>query len=188
MSAVATTAVVILCAVTGFWFLGQGRLALSSSGAVPVRGGDHPRLENLVRGLADDLGVETPSLWLIPSGEPNALVTRWPSPIIAVSRGLLETYNRTELEAVIAHCLVRVGDKTTMRRSSIAVALRSQGGVEVGGLDDRAAASVTHYPPALAAAIDKAHPAAERFAPFWFVARGRCHRDPDSRVAEILDL
>jgi hypothetical protein len=189
MSALVVPAVILTSALAGFWLLGQGRLALSSAGAVPVAPGSRPRLENLVHGLAGDLGVNIPSLWAIPSDAPNALVSRWPFPIVAVSDGVLTSYTRTELEAVVAHCLVRVSDRTLMRRASVAVALGRSGGVpvDVGALD-RAAAGVTRYPPALASAIEKAHPSGGRFAPFWFVAHGRPERARDRRAAEVRDL
>jgi hypothetical protein len=181
--------VILVAAVVAFWLFGQGRLALSSAGALPVVSGSRPRFENLAEGLSGDLEVDVPALWLIPSDDPNALVSRWPFPIIAVSEGVLGSYTRTELEAVVAHCLVRVSDRVSMRRASLAVALgRPDRALTDVVVLDRAAAGVTRYPPALASAIEKATPSRGRFAPFWFVADDRSERAPSRRAEEARDL
>ncbi len=170
--------------------------------------GRQPRVANLALGLARDLEAEPPRLHLIPSGGPNALVLRSSGPVMAVARSLLEGYTRTELEAVVAHCLVRLRDRPRMRRIGVDIMLgltarsplgpsarsplgpgHSDPSLHPRGLeDDIATVSVTRYPPALASAISKAEPAGGRFAPLWFVGGGQPQMTPERRVAELSDF
>ncbi|HET7482756.1 MAG TPA: hypothetical protein VFK89_07840, partial [Actinomycetota bacterium] len=88
-----------------WWIMQQGSLALRSTRARPVDETRFPRFVNVASGLARDLGIEMPRLFVIEKGEPNALVTRSRTPVIAMTTALLEGFTRTELEAVVAHCL-----------------------------------------------------------------------------------
>jgi hypothetical protein len=167
------------------------RSALRLVSAVKVLPGDRPRLGNLVTGLASELEIDRPALWLIPEGGPNAIVCGvLGKPAVAVTTSLLDGYTRSELEAVVAHCLVR----TPLRRrwrASLAVAL-GRGGwritTPVGYDDDVRAAALTRYPPALADAIAKAEPRRDRLGPLWFVAEGASHRPQGERGDALLEL
>jgi hypothetical protein len=171
------------------WIAAQPRQALRAAAAEPLEAGAAPRLRNLAAGLAADLGVSVPSLWLVSGPGANALVSRAGGPALGVTRQLLETYTRTELEAVVAHCLVRLG-ASSLRREALAAALGPLGRPlcpVLGAPSDAAAAAVTRYPPALATAILKASPA-RRNAPFYFVAAPPWHEDPEARAALVADL
>ena len=118
------------------------------------------------------------------------MVCRARGDALAVTRALLEGFTRTELEAVVSHCLVRL-NSVDLDRASLSVALGPLGSGSiptVGDRDDVAAAAVTRYPPALAAAIEKAEPRSGRYAAFWFVASGRSHRSASERAAALRDL
>ncbi|MFN2588149.1 MAG: hypothetical protein ABR613_08530 [Actinomycetota bacterium] len=168
----------------------SGRGMLRRERAVRVRSGTSPRLENMAEGLAEQTGIAAPELWIVDDDAPNALVCFTKRPALAVTRGLVETYTRTELEAVVAHCLVRIARTTTpLARTLLALSYVSpRFGVAVGGADDLAAAAVTRFPPALASAIRKAVPRRGRGAAFWFVADARVHVPRDERVGALLDL
>jgi hypothetical protein len=168
----------------------SGRGMLRRERATRVRPGTSPRLENMVHGLAEQTKIAAPELWLIDDDAPNALVCFTKRPAVAVTRGLVETYTRTELEAVVAHCYVRLAQTSTpLERTMLALSYVSPAfGVPVGGADDVRAAAVTRYPPALASAITKASPRRGRGAAFWFVADAGAHVPPDERAAALLDL
>lgn len=180
-----------------------GAWVLRSVGASALAPELEPRLSNLATGLARDLGTDPPGLFLIPSGGPNALVVRSSGSALAITTSMLELYTRTELEAVVAHCLVRLLDPRRLRKAALAAAVglpaRSPRGPSarlpgepgagpVGLEDDLAAVWTTRYPPALAAAISKASPASGRFAPLWFVSSGPSQLPPNRRIAEVSDL
>ena len=181
---------IVLVVAFFMWANNQGLLALRASGAKRLAEDGEPRLWNIVTGLASDMKVTRPALYVVPGGGPNAMVCRARGDAFAVTRSLLDTYTRTELEAVVAHCLVRLRS-VDLDRAALGVALGplgSRGIPPVGLHDDVAAASVTRYPPALAAAIEKAEPRSGRYAPFWFVASGSSHRSGSERAAALRDL
>lgn len=177
--------------VASFWWVNnQGLLALRSVRAVRCDADQEPRVWNIANGLAQDLGLKSPSLYVIPEGGSNALVCIARGPALAFTNDLLSGYTRTELEAVVAHGLVRIASGS-IERTTLSVALGPLGTKSfppVGRADDVQACAVTKFPPALASAVEKAEPRSGRFAAFWFVANGGGHRDPRERVAAIGEL
>jgi Zn-dependent protease with chaperone function len=150
---------------------------------------DEPRFTNIVQGLADRYRVPMPRLAVTDKGGPNAFV-RSRGPSIVVSRALLDTYTRTEQEAVAAHCLVRL-NSGHLRFAHLAAMLGRMGSrfaPKVGYEDDIHAVALTRYPPALASAIQKAKPVEDVSGVMWFVAHGTSHRPPPERIAALQDL
>lgn len=151
---------------------------------------DDDRFANIVEGMADRIGVVKPSLLEVEAAGPNALVFGLRRPAIGVTRELLETFSRTEQEAVAAHCLLRIRSGRVWMAHGAAMLGRtgSRFAPRVGEQDDIHVAALTRYPPALASAISKAKPNETPTAPFWFVAYGESHRHPTERVADLQDL
>ena len=198
----------VVAVFTGLWWIGvvllvlwgiktfaearwTDRIMLRRLGAGPLEPHDGPRLENLVAGTAADLGVEPPRLYLLPDGGPNALVASGGrSGLLAVRKTLLDTFTRTELEAVVAHCLLRLHSKDFVysnmaaRWSDLGAGLAPR----VGAADDVRAAALTRYPPALTSAIEKCDPRIARYAPLWFVADAPSHEPSEDRAALVADL
>lgn len=87
------------------WFAGD-KLALATSGAVEVtEPAQLPELWRVVDNLSIASGIPRPRIYLVDEDAPNAFATgRDPKHAsIAVTRGLLERLDRTELEGVLAH-------------------------------------------------------------------------------------
>lgn len=91
------------------YFAGD-KIALASNGAQALPDTAAPDLHNLVENLAITAGVPKPKLYLINSPALNAFATgRDPAHAsIAVTRGLVERLERSELEGVLAHELSHV--------------------------------------------------------------------------------
>lgn len=153
----------------------QARAAMRAAGSVAVTEGEEPRLTNLVTGLAGRLGLTAVDLFIHDQGGPNAITGRVDRPFVSMGRSMVATYTRTELEAVIAHCLVR--HRAPAREW-----------IPVGYADDVRAAALTRFPPALVSAIRKAEPYQGRFAAFYLVAEGATHRPVEERAEALLDL
>jgi hypothetical protein len=180
---------IVLLGGLAVWVGSRGRALIRASGARRLEAHEAPRLENIVSGLAADLGVTEPGLWISERGGPNAFVAWSGGPQIGVTRSLLTGFTRTEMEAVVAHCLVRIVEgeaRATTLGSGLGPLAR--GGGAVGGTLDVVAASVTRYPPALASAIGKAEPRSGRFARAWFVSGSSSHVPAEERVAALQDL
>jgi heat shock protein HtpX len=94
------------------YFAGD-KLILAQSQARELAAQEEPQLRNIVETLAIGLGVPTPKIYVIEDSAPNAFATgRDPQHAsIAVTRGLLDKLDRTELEGVIAHELSHVGNR-----------------------------------------------------------------------------
>jgi heat shock protein HtpX len=96
-----------------FSYFAGDKLVLAQSRAHEVPDGEEKVLRDVVDTLALGLGIPTPELYVIEDPAPNAFATgRDPKHAsVAVTRGLLETMDRSELEGVIAHELSHVGNR-----------------------------------------------------------------------------
>jgi heat shock protein HtpX len=105
-----TMALVFAIIMNGGAYFFSDKIALMSSGAVPISREQAPRLYQVMERLAAKAGLPMPKLYLIPQPAPNAFATgRNPSHAsVAVTQGLLELMNDDELEGVIAHELSHV--------------------------------------------------------------------------------
>jgi len=94
------------------YFAGD-KLVLAQSRAREVPEGEEKVLRDVVETLALGLGIPTPKLYVIEDPAPNAFATgRDPNHAsVAVTRGLLDAMDRSELEGVIAHELSHVGNR-----------------------------------------------------------------------------
>ncbi len=90
------------------------KLALMTYNAQPVTPEENPevyrRVEPIVRGLTQRMGLPMPKLWLLPDPSPNAFATgRNPSHAsVAFTQGILQVMNDNEIEGVVAHELGHV--------------------------------------------------------------------------------
>lgn len=88
------------------WFAGASQV-LSSTGARPADPNDplERQFENVVEEMAIASGLPKPATYVVPDPDPNAFaVGRDPAhAAIAVTRGLLETLDREELQGVVGH-------------------------------------------------------------------------------------
>ena len=178
-------------ALVAWWFTRQSRAALAGLGTPRrLEEADAPRLANLTGGIAAGLSLQPPTLMVLADGEPNAFACWSRGPLVLVTQSLLETYTRTELEAVVAHCLIRLA-RGERRRAVVGAALGGLAG-PAGVLRhhdvDLRVVALTRYPPALAAAIGKARPAGGARAGFWFVPAASGAAAAQARVRALADL
>ncbi len=94
------------------YFAGD-KIVLAQSRAREVAPGAEPQLRDIVEALAIGLGIAPPTLYIIEDPAPNAFATgRDPAHAsIAVTRGLLDKMDRTELEGVVAHEMSHVANR-----------------------------------------------------------------------------
>jgi heat shock protein HtpX len=104
----------------------SAKIALSMSGAKETQKKDAPELYRLVENLSIAGGLPMPKVYIIDDPSPNAFATgRDPEhAVVAVTTGILETLEKTELEGVLAHELSHVGNYD-IRFMALVVALVS---------------------------------------------------------------
>lgn len=100
--------------VSAVWFavayFANTRIIDAMTGARPVTRADYPELYNLLENLCISRGITTPTLRIIDSEALNAFASGMNEKqySITVTRGLMETLDRAEMEAVLGHELTHV--------------------------------------------------------------------------------
>lgn len=112
----------VMMSLGSYWF--SDKIVVSLAGAKPIEKKDDPELYRLVENLCITAGLPMPRLYLVDSQAMNAFATgRNPdNAVVAVTRGLREKLNRTELEGVLAHELSHIGNRD-MKVATIAAVL-----------------------------------------------------------------
>lgn len=104
-----------------YWY--SDRIVLALSKAKEIKKEDNPELYRLVENLCITAGLPLPRIYIIEESQPNAFATgRNPKKgVIAVTRGLLERLDRSELEGVIAHELAHIGNRDILLSTIVVV-------------------------------------------------------------------
>jgi heat shock protein HtpX len=104
-----------------YWY--SDKLVLAMTKAKPVKHEEYPDLYHIVENLSITAGLPMPKVYLIDELQPNAFATgRDPKhAVVAVTRGLLERLDKTELEGVIAHELSHVKSRDILLGTVIVV-------------------------------------------------------------------
>lgn len=124
----ATIALVIAAAMNFGMYFFSDKIALKSAGAKPVEEHELPNVYSIVRALAHRENMPMPTIYLIDSPQPNAFATgRNPKhAAVAVTTGILQLMDHSELEGVLAHELSHVKNRDILIATiaaTIAVAL-----------------------------------------------------------------
>jgi heat shock protein HtpX len=100
------------------------RIALSVSRAHETKREEYTELYRIVENLAITAGIQAPRIYVIEDGAPNAFATgrNEKHSAIAVTTGLLNMLDKSELEGVIAHELSHIGNRDILIMS-VAVVL-----------------------------------------------------------------
>jgi len=108
--------------ITSYWY--SDKLVLKMANAKPATKENNRELYNIVENLAITAGLPMPKLYVVHEPAPNAFATgRDPEhAVVAVTVGLIEKLDRSELEGVIAHELSHIGNRD-MLVSTVAVVL-----------------------------------------------------------------
>ena len=98
----------IFMSFTSYWW--SDKLVLSMTRAKEIKQTDNPQLYRVVENLAITAGLPMPRVYMVNDPSPNAFATGRNSKkaVVAVTSGLLEVLDKTELEGVIAHELSHI--------------------------------------------------------------------------------
>jgi len=104
-----------------FWF--SHKIALKTAGAKEADEEQFSELHNLVENLAITAGIKKPSVYIINDPSPNAFATGRDeeTAAVAVTTGLLQILDRSELEGVIAHEIAHITNRDILLSSVVVV-------------------------------------------------------------------
>ena len=111
----------IFQSIATFWY--SDKIVLAMSHAREIQKIDNPELYRLVENLAITAGLPTPKLYIIEESQPNAFATGRDKEhaVVAVTRGLLNKLDRTEMEGVLAHEMSHIGNKDMLLGTVVVV-------------------------------------------------------------------
>ena len=104
-----------------YWY--SDKIVLAITRAKPIEKPDNPELYRLVENLCITAGLPLPKIYIIEEAQPNAFATGRDKnhAVLALTRGLLEKLERSELEGVIAHELSHVGNKDMLLQTIVVI-------------------------------------------------------------------
>ncbi len=97
--------------ISAYWF--SDKVAIASAGAKPADESEHRELHRMIENLAITAGLPKPRVYVIDDPAPNAFATGRDAKhaAVAVTTGLMQMLDKTELEGVLAHELSHIGNR-----------------------------------------------------------------------------
>ncbi|MDC1205641.1 M48 family metalloprotease [Candidatus Pacebacteria bacterium] len=97
--------------VFSYWY--SDKIVLKMTGAKPVTREEYFDLYNIVENLSITAGLPMPKVYIVNDPSPNAFATgRNPEhAVVAVTTGLLQILEKSELEGVVAHEMSHIGNR-----------------------------------------------------------------------------
>ena len=111
----------IVMNVISYWY--SDKIALSVNKAVPIKKEENSELWNIVENLSITAGLPMPRIFIINDPAPNAFATgrNKEHAVVAVTTGLLQMLNKSELEGVLAHELSHIGNRDILLSTVVVV-------------------------------------------------------------------
>lgn len=99
------------------------KIVLSMTRAKPIEHNENPELYHIVENLCITAGLPVPKIYILPEAGLNAFATGRDAKhaVIAVTAGLLEKLDKTELEGVIGHELSHIGNRDILLQTIVVV-------------------------------------------------------------------
>jgi heat shock protein HtpX len=107
--------------ITAYWY--SDKIALATSGAVPIAREQNVRLYRIVENLCITAGLPLPRLYVLPGAQINAFATGRDArhAAVAVTEGALQRLDDNELTGVLAHELSHVGNRDILLSTVVVV-------------------------------------------------------------------
>jgi heat shock protein HtpX len=104
-----------------YWW--SDKIVLAIYRATPIEHNQNPELYHVVENLCITAGLPVPKIYILPELQPNAFATGRDAKhaVVAVTQGLLNRLNKSELQGVLAHELSHVGNKDMLLSTVVAV-------------------------------------------------------------------
>ena len=111
----------LVSSFVSYWYSDKIVLAMSDAKLLEFK--DNKELYRVVENLCITAGLPVPKIYIINDTAPNAFATgRDPEhAVVAVTKGLLEKLDRSELEGVVAHELSHIGNRDILLATVVTV-------------------------------------------------------------------
>jgi heat shock protein HtpX len=111
----------IAMSFSSYWW--SDKIILAMYKAIPIDHNKNPELYHVVENLCITAGLPLPKIYIIPEMQPNAFATgrNAKHAVVAVTQGLLNRLDKTELQGVLAHELSHIGNKDMLLSTIVAV-------------------------------------------------------------------
>ena len=111
----------IVMSFVGYWY--SDKIVLAMSDAKEVKPENNRELYRIVENLCITAGLSVPKIYIINDTAPNAFATGRDAEhaVVAVTKGILEKLDRSELEGVIAHELSHIGNRDILLATLVTV-------------------------------------------------------------------
>jgi len=111
----------IVMNLMSYWY--SDKIVLSMSGAKEANHDEYTDLYHTVENLSITAGLPMPKIYIINDSSPNAFATGRDKEhaVVAVTTGLIQILNKSELEGVIAHELSHIGNRDILLSTVIVV-------------------------------------------------------------------
>jgi len=116
-------AIIFSFAMSFFSYWYSDKIVLAMTKAQPIEKKDSPELYRVVENLCITAGIPLPKIYILPEEQPNAFATGRDErhAVVAVTAGLLQRLERSELEGVIAHELSHIKNKDMLLQTMVVV-------------------------------------------------------------------
>jgi len=104
-----------------YWW--SDKIVLSMYNAKPIEHNKNPELYHVVENLCITAGLPVPKIYIIPESQPNAFATGRDAKhaVVAVTQGLLQRLDKSELQGVLAHEMSHIGNKDMLLSTVVAI-------------------------------------------------------------------
>jgi len=116
-------AFVLSILMSAFSYWQSDKIVIATTGAKPLPKESAPEVHNIIENLAITAGISKPRIYIVDTPQPNAFATgRNPEhAIVAVTSGILQVMNKTELEGVLAHEMSHIGNRDMLVSTVVVV-------------------------------------------------------------------
>jgi heat shock protein HtpX len=111
----------IITSFGSYWW--SDKIVLAMYKAEPIEHNKNPELYHVVENLCITAGLPIPKIYIIPEMQPNAFATGRDKnhAVVAVTQGLLNRLDKSELQGVLAHEMSHIGNKDMLLSTVVAM-------------------------------------------------------------------
>ena len=111
----------IIMSFGSYWW--SDKIVIMTTGAKPLPEDAGREVHNIVENLCITAGLPKPRLYIVDSPQPNAFATGRDAEhaVVAVTTGILQLMNKTELEGILAHEMSHIGNRDMLISTMVVV-------------------------------------------------------------------